>query len=96
MAIRTAEQLVSEEVNGDCRSRFARGPRACMLLARVYAHFGEHDQAIEILEILLPAPSWLTVHILEIDPIWDPLRDHRRFRALLEAALRLGNPPPDL
>ena len=31
-----------------------------------------------------PDPSWLTVHILEIDPIWDPLRDHPRFQSLLE------------
>jgi hypothetical protein len=33
---------------------------------------------------MLPTPSWLTVHLLEIDPIWDPLRDHPRFQALLE------------
>jgi hypothetical protein len=33
---------------------------------------------------MLPAPSWLTVHILEVDPIWDPLREHPRFKALLQ------------
>ena len=46
--------------------------------------FREPDLAIDLFEEMLPAPSWLTVHILEIDPIWDPLRDHLRFQALLE------------
>jgi tetratricopeptide (TPR) repeat protein len=56
----------------------------CAVIARVYAHFGEHEAAMDLLEQLLPAPSWLTVPILEVDPIWDPLRDHPRFQALLE------------
>jgi serine/threonine-protein kinase len=65
-----------------CRSVEAR--LRCAVVARVYAHFGEHEAAIDLLEELLPAPSWLTVPILEVDPIWDPLRDHPRFQALLE------------
>jgi hypothetical protein len=55
------------------------------MLARVLAHFGEQEAAIDLLEEMLPAPSWLTVHLLDIDPIWDPLRDHPRFQALVEA-----------
>jgi serine/threonine-protein kinase len=56
----------------------------CTMLARVLARFGEYDEAIDLVEEMLPAPSWFTVHLLEIDPIWDPLRDHPRFQALLE------------
>jgi len=53
------------------------------LLAEVYIQFGELEAAIDVLEELVPPPSHLTVHILEIDPIWDPLRDNPRFKALL-------------
>jgi hypothetical protein len=65
--------LVEDLYESDCRSAFIlEGSGACARLARVFAHFGEHDAAIDLLEEILPAPSWYTVHILEIDPIWDP------------------------
>jgi len=67
----------------DCRT-FMNSLTFCPILARIYTHFGLHDRAIDLLEEMLPAPSWLTVHILEVDPIWDPLRDNARFQALLE------------
>ena len=66
-----------------CRTS-RQATNACTMLARVLARFGEHDEAIDLVEDMLPAPSWLTVHLLEIDPIWDPLRDHPRFQVLLE------------
>jgi TolB-like protein len=80
-ALQTAVQLVEPPFEPGCREGDSR---RCRVLARVYAHFGEHDEAINLLEQMLPAPSYLTVHILEVDPIWDPLRDHPRFQALLE------------
>jgi serine/threonine-protein kinase len=86
-AIRMAEDLVSLDgasQEGVVGNRFYLAPSARVLLARILAHFDEHDRAIDILEEELPAPSWLSVPILEIDPIWDPLRDHPRFQALLE------------
>jgi serine/threonine-protein kinase len=67
----------------DCRGYF-NSLTLCPILANIYAQFGKHDRAIDLLEEMLPAPSWLTVHILEVDPIWDPLREHPRFKALLE------------
>ena len=45
---------------------------------------GEQDAAIDQLDILLSIPSWLTVPLLKLDPQWDPLREHPRFKALVE------------
>jgi serine/threonine-protein kinase len=53
-------------------------------LAQVYLMVGEHERAIEQFEVLLADPGWLSAHWLRLDPIWDPLRDHPRFQALLD------------
>ena len=53
-------------------------------LARIYVMVGEFDAAIEKLEFLLDVPSELSVPLLQIDPAWDPLRDHPRFKKLIE------------
>ncbi len=52
-------------------------------LAAVYTLVGEHDAAIEQLEYLLSIPSWWSAWDLRLDPRWDPLRDHPRFRKLV-------------
>ncbi|MGD2218236.1 MAG: hypothetical protein PVJ64_15870, partial [Gemmatimonadales bacterium] len=53
-------------------------------LARVYVTFGEHDAALDQIEMLLAIPGWLSTHWLTLDPVWQPLHDHPRFRALLQ------------
>ena len=53
-------------------------------LARIYTVVGEYDKAIDKLESLLSRPGMLSVNILKLDPVWDPLRDHPRFQRLLE------------
>jgi len=53
-------------------------------LAKIYASVGEADKALDLIEELLSIPSWLSVGLLRLDPVWDPLRDHPRFQALLE------------
>jgi serine/threonine-protein kinase len=52
-------------------------------LAEMNVLLGEHNSAIDLLEQVLSMPSRLTAPILELDPLWDPLRDHPRFQALL-------------
>jgi len=54
-------------------------------LARIYVMVGEFDAAIDQLEFLLSTPGWMSIPLLRLDPAWDPLRDHRRFKKLLEA-----------
>ena len=82
-ALELAREAVNRFAGDGCRDYSAQ-VYVCPTLARVLAHFGEYDEAIDLLEEMLPAPSRFTVHILEIDPIWDPLRSHPRFRALLD------------
>ncbi|MHC4324801.1 MAG: tetratricopeptide repeat protein, partial [Planctomycetota bacterium] len=53
-------------------------------LARIYVMVGEFDAAIEKLEFLLSVPSELSVPLLKLDPAWNPLRDHPRFKKLVE------------
>ena len=52
--------------------------------ARILAQAGEVDAALDEIEQILAGPGWLSVHVLRLDPRWDPLRDHPRFQALLE------------
>jgi len=53
-------------------------------VAEVHAILGDNDRAIEILDGLLSRPSSVTVQGLEVNPIWDPLRNDPRFQALIE------------
>jgi serine/threonine-protein kinase len=55
-------------------------------LARIYIMAGEYDKAINELENLLSIPSPLTRWDLRLDPMYDPLRDHPRFKKLVGAA----------
>jgi tetratricopeptide (TPR) repeat protein len=78
LAIEAAETMIAIAEDEEWRNHRS------VFLARLLTHFGEHERAIEILQEELPAPSVISVPLLEIDPIWDPLRDHPRFQALLE------------
>ena len=51
--------------------------------ARILAQAGEVDAALDEIEELLAGPGYLSVHTLRLDPRWDPIREHPRFRALL-------------
>ncbi len=60
------------------------GPAEVQALAEIYVIAGEYDAAIDKLEYLLSSPSWISVGLLRIDPLYDPLRDHPSFQALLD------------
>ena len=45
---------------------------------------GEYAAALDHVETLLSMPSDLYVWLLRLDPLWDPLRDHAHFQAILE------------
>jgi tetratricopeptide (TPR) repeat protein len=51
--------------------------------ALILAQAGDAEPALDEIERLLAEPSLLTVHTLRLDPRWDPIRDHPRFKALL-------------
>jgi TolB-like protein/predicted Ser/Thr protein kinase len=53
-------------------------------LAKVYILLGESDLALDHIEHLLSIPSFYSVQILKISPTVDPLREHPRFKRLLQ------------
>ena len=60
------------------------GPDVTAALAQIYAWTGERDQAFSLLDHLLATPNGITVPILKLDPVWDPLRKDPRFQALID------------
>jgi serine/threonine-protein kinase len=60
------------------------GPDITEGVAQVHTIVGENDHAIELLDGLLSRPSTVTVQILKINPIWDPLRSDPRFQKLCQ------------
>jgi TolB-like protein len=60
------------------------GPNMTQTLAEVYALAGEPEKAIDLLDGLLSRPSPVTVAMLKVVPIWDPLRENPRFIELLK------------
>jgi serine/threonine protein kinase/Tfp pilus assembly protein PilF len=79
-ALREARWLQQSDIY---RDDAFRGPRLAEDRARILAQIGDDEAALDEIERLLAEPSWLTVHTLRLDPRWDPIRGHPRFKALL-------------
>jgi TolB-like protein/Tfp pilus assembly protein PilF len=77
-----AEAQRASELRPESKDAFG-GPEVMESVAQVYAILGEKDRAIEVLDGLLSRPSGMTVQILKVNPIWDPLRNDPRFENLL-------------
>ncbi len=63
------------------------GPLAEENLAMIEAQLGEPERAIERLDRLLRTPYGaypVSVPKLRLDPYWDPLRSHPRFKAIVD------------
>jgi TolB-like protein/Flp pilus assembly protein TadD/tRNA A-37 threonylcarbamoyl transferase component Bud32 len=60
------------------------GPDHVYSLAKIHMMVGEYEKALDQIEYLLSIPYSLSVPLLRLDPMWDPLREHPRFKQLLE------------
>jgi TolB-like protein/Flp pilus assembly protein TadD len=60
------------------------GPAITEAAAQVNCIVGEHARAIAMLDGLLSRPAAITVEILKLDPVWDPLRTDASFQALIQ------------
>ena len=60
------------------------GPYLQHQLVRIYILAGEPEAALDQLEPLLEMPYTLTPAWLRIDPMFEPVRSHPRFRRLVE------------
>ncbi len=65
------------------REDATQGPVVAEVRARILAQAGDAEAALDEIERLLAGPSYLSVHTLRLDPRWDPIREHPRFKALL-------------
>ena len=54
-------------------------------LAKIYVMVDEFDAAIDKLEFLLYRPGKMSIPLLRLDPAWDPLRNHPRFKKLIKS-----------
>jgi eukaryotic-like serine/threonine-protein kinase len=81
-AVREAE-LAVEQLPISMDAMFGVNP--IISLSRVYVMVGKYDTAFDKLEFLLSpeTPKYFTLHILQLDPIYDPLRNNPRYKALL-------------
>jgi TolB-like protein/Tfp pilus assembly protein PilF len=78
-----AEAQRATELLPESKDAFG-GPEITGGVAEVHAILGNNDSAIEILDGLLSRPSSVTVEVLKINPVWDPIRSDPRFQALID------------
>jgi tetratricopeptide (TPR) repeat protein len=57
--------------------------REIINLAQIYTLIGEYDKAFSSLEYLLKTPSLFSVKLLQLDPVWEPLKDLPEFHRLI-------------
>jgi TolB-like protein/Flp pilus assembly protein TadD len=80
-AIREGKRAV--ELLPESKDAF-EGPQVTIALAQIYCWTGEKEQALQLIERSLSTPNGLNAPLLKIDPVWDPIRDDPRFKALID------------
>lgn len=78
-----AEAKRATELQPESEDAF-EGPICTQTLAEVYLVVGEYDKAISIVDGMLDRRTQMTVAILKINPLWDPVRQDPRFIAMLK------------
>jgi serine/threonine-protein kinase len=79
-AIQTAKKAVDlDPINKNA----LWGPDRHRYLAYIYSMVGEHDIALDEIELLLSITCYYSVWDLKFNPFWDPLRDNPRFQELI-------------
>ncbi|MEY2542009.1 MAG: eukaryotic-like serine/threonine-protein kinase, partial [Verrucomicrobiota bacterium] len=80
-AIREGKRAV--ELLPESKDAF-EGPQVTIALAQIYCWTGEKEQALQLIERSLSTPNGITVPLLKLDPVWDPIRGDPRFKALID------------
>ena len=80
-AIREGKRAV--ELSPESKDAFD-GPQVTIALAQIYCWTGEKEQALQLIERSLATPNGINVPFLKLDPIWDPIRNDPRFKALID------------
>src|SRR5437016_2079893 len=69
------------------------GPQVTASLAQIYAWVGEKDQALRLVDRLLQTPNGVTVAMLKLDPMWNPLGTDPRFQRLVASQVPSNTTP---
>lgn len=80
-AIREGKRAV--EILPESKDAF-EGPQVTVALAQIYCWTGENEQALQLIERSLSTPNGINVPLLKLDPVWDPIRNDPRFKALID------------
>jgi serine/threonine protein kinase/Flp pilus assembly protein TadD len=62
-----------------------RGTWRLLDLATIYTMVGEHELALDAIEDLLKRPTdAISVSLLKLDPVWEPLHSNKRYQKLIK------------
>ncbi len=79
-ALRQARELVRRDpISVDATN----GPVMINTAAEVFALFGDDENALEQLEVVLSVPSYNSVAMVRVNPVWQRFKTNSRFQALL-------------
>ena len=54
-----------------------------MVMALVQLKAGNIDVALDYLEEILSIPSYYSTNWVELDPLWEPVRNHPKYKEIM-------------